>query len=106
MGHQKPRPRMIVSDSRDEAFWALYEERAAVLEHLGGLPREQAEDLAREAARRWSPHEAQVEFEPAPGWRERTRVQAPRSMRGKLERCAYGHVSSSAINSGTWRPVK
>lgn len=37
----------IIGEYLDEALRELYEERAAILHHEGGLPKEKAEALAR-----------------------------------------------------------
>ncbi len=50
MGHKKPRPPMDVPASEGEL--ALFEERAAIREFLGGLPRSEAEAAAHEDVRR------------------------------------------------------
>lgn len=72
---------MDVTDPRAEAERALYEERAAIREHLGGLPRAAAEEAARADARRWLAHEAQLALDARPGWRART--SGPREQRAQ-----------------------
>ncbi|WP_224245819.1 hypothetical protein [Hyalangium gracile] len=65
MGHKKPRPAMDLPSSEVEQ--ALFEERAAIREFLGGLPRAEAELAAREDVKSilW------VEREIDSGWRSR-----------------------------------
>ena len=68
MGHMKPRPLMDLP-AKSEAEEALFEERAAIREFLGGLPRPEAEVAAREDVRRILAAERGSE----PGWRTRTK---------------------------------
>ncbi|MBN1210674.1 MAG: hypothetical protein JXB05_37850 [Myxococcaceae bacterium] len=53
--------------STSEAEEALFEERAAIREFMGGLPRSEAEAAAREDVQRI----LSAEREPVAGWRER-----------------------------------
>jgi hypothetical protein len=66
MGHMKPRPPMDLP-AGSEAERALFEERAAIREFMGGMPREEAEAAAREDVKRIlsTKHGAEA------GWRER-----------------------------------
>lgn len=50
-----------------EAEQALFEERAAIREFLGGMPRAEAEEAAREDVRRLLAAEREVDS----GWRSR-----------------------------------
>jgi hypothetical protein len=65
MGHMKPRPPMDLPAS--EAEEALFEERAAVREFMGGLPRAEAEEAAREDVKRIRAAERAAEND----WRSR-----------------------------------
>lgn len=66
MGHHKPRPPMDLPGP-SEAAQALFEERAAIREFLGGLPRAEAEAAAHEDVRRILADERVAES----GWRVR-----------------------------------
>lgn len=66
MGHMKPRPLMDVPTT-SEAEQALFEERAAIREFLGGLPRAEAEAAAHEDVRRLLAAERGM----GAAWRER-----------------------------------
>ena len=68
MGRMKPRPPMDLP-STSEVEDALFEERAAIREFLGGMPREEAEAAAREDVQRILAAERGTE----PGWRTRTK---------------------------------
>jgi hypothetical protein len=65
MGRMKQRPPMDVPAS--EAEQALFEERAAIREFLGGLPRAEAEAAAHEDVRRILAEERST----GSAWRER-----------------------------------
>ena len=67
MGHKKPRPPMDVPTT-SEASQALFEERAAIREFMGGMPRLEAETAAREDVQRILAEERTAA---AAGWRER-----------------------------------
>ena len=66
MGRMKPRPPMDVPTT-SEAEQALFEERAAIREFLGGLPRAEAEAAAHEDVQRI----LSAERGAGSGWRER-----------------------------------
>jgi len=66
MGRMKPRPPMDLPTT-SEAEQALFEERAAIREFLGGMSRVEAEAAAREDVQRI----LAAERAPASGWRER-----------------------------------
>lgn len=66
MGRMKPRPPMDVPTT-SEAEQALFEERAAIREFLGGMPRAEAEAAAHEDVR----HILASERGAGTGWRER-----------------------------------
>jgi hypothetical protein len=65
MGRMKPRPPMDLPASDVEQ--ALFEERAAIREFLGGMPRAEAEEAAHEDVRRILAAERQADS----GWRTR-----------------------------------
>ena len=67
MGHMKPRPPMDLPVG-SEAEQSLFEERAAIREYLGGMPREEAEAAAHDDVQRILKAERGA-FEA--GWRER-----------------------------------
>ncbi|WP_157232233.1 hypothetical protein [Hyalangium minutum] len=66
MGHKKPRPPMDVP-TMSEAAQSLFEERAAIREFLGGMPRVEAEAAAREDVQRILAADRAA----ATAWRER-----------------------------------
>lgn len=66
MGHMKPRPPMDLP-ATSEVEQALFEERAAIREFLGGMPRAEAEAAARDDVQRIQAAERRAES----GWRER-----------------------------------
>lgn len=65
MGRMKPRPPMDLPSSEVEQ--ALFEERAAIREFLGGLSRQEAEVEAREDVRRILAAEREIDS----AWRSR-----------------------------------
>ena len=52
-----------ISEFLDEAFKELFEERAAIMEHDGGLPKEKAEALAKAEAETWAAHRKSLKGE-------------------------------------------
>jgi hypothetical protein len=66
MGQKKPRPPMDLPATSD-VEQALFEERAAIREFLGGMPRAEAEEAAHEDVRRILAAERQADS----GWRTR-----------------------------------
>ena len=45
-----------ISQFLDESFKELFEERAAIIQYDGGLPKEKAEALAKAEAETWAAH--------------------------------------------------
>jgi hypothetical protein len=53
-----------ISEFLDEAMREVFEERAAILEFEGGIPREKAEALAMAEAQTWAKHREELAGQP------------------------------------------